>query len=77
MIKINFEPKNILPNRLIIGEAISVGLLSVGIYFLLNFFGLQGILNWVPKGFEVLIVVAFSVYIKHLIAVRWKGREVI
>jgi len=77
MIKINFVGKNLIPNGTIIGEAVSVGLLSVGIYFLLNFFGLQAVLNWVPKGWEVLILVALSVYIKHLIAVRWKGREVI
>ncbi len=74
---INFEPKNLVPSKMIIGEAIGIGIVAVGISFLLDFFGLQAILNWVPKGWEVLILVILSVYVKHLIIVRWKGKEVI
>ncbi len=77
MIKINFESNNLIPSRMIIGEAVSVGIIAVAISFLLDFFGLQAILNWVPKGWEVLILVVLSVYVKHLIVVKWKGREVI
>ena len=77
MIKINFEPKNLIPSKTIIGEAVSIGIIAVGISFLLNFFGLQIILNWVPKGWEVLILVILSVYLKHLLIIRWKGKEVI
>ena len=76
-IKINFEANNIIPSKLIVGEAISVGILAVTISFLLDFFGLQMVLNWVPKGWEVLVLVVLSVYVKHLISVRFRGKEVI
>lgn len=75
--KINFEGKNVIPSATIIGEAFSVGILAVLISFLLDFFGLQAVLNIVPKGWEVLVVVVLSVYIKHLISVKTNGREVI
>ena len=77
MIKINFKPENLIPSKMIIGEAISVGIIAVAISFLLNFFGFQWILNWVPQGWSVLLLVSLSVYVKHLLVVRWKGKEVI
>lgn len=77
MIKINFEAKNLIPSGTILGEALSVGILAVIISFLLEFFGLQAILNWVPKGWEVLILIILSIYIKHLFIIKFKGKEVI
>ena len=76
-IKINFESNNLIPSKMILGEAITIGIIAVLISFLLDFFGLQIILNWVPKGWEVLILIILSVYVKHLLIIRWKGKEVI
>ncbi len=74
---IKFNKENLIPSKVILGEAISVGILATLILFLFDFFGFQRILDFIPKGFEVLVLIIVSVYVKHLITFRLGGKELI
>ena len=45
--------------------------------FLLDFFGLNFILDLVPIGFRLLVVVFISVIISRKILIKFKGKEVV
>ena len=45
--------------------------------FLLEFFGLNFILDFVPIGFRILVVVFISVIISRKVIIKFRGKEVI
>ena len=57
--------------------ALWTGILVTLIQFLLNFFGLNFILDFVPVGFRLLIIVFVSIIISRKVIVRFRGKEVI
>ena len=67
---INFNIKRLKPNKAIIKEAILTGIVASLVLFLLNFIGIMFLFDWIPKGFEVFVLVFFATYLKHLFDVK-------
>lgn len=67
---INFNLKNLKPNKIVIKEAVVTGLIASLVLFILNFFGIMALFNWIPEGFEVFVLVFGAVYLKHLFKVN-------
>ena len=67
---INWNLKNLKPNKTTIKEAVITGLIASLVLFLLNFIGIMAFFNWIPKGFEVFVLVFVAVWLKHLFDVK-------
>ena len=76
-IKVNFNVKNLIPDKTILGEAIVTGIFASLILFLVDFFGIQKVMDIIPEGFELFVLVLVAVYVKHLISVHLNGKEVV
>ena len=67
---INWNLKNLKPNKIVIKEAIITGIVASLVLFILNFFGIMFLFQWIPKGFEVFFLVFVAVWLKHLFDVK-------
>ncbi len=67
---INFNIKNLKPNKVVIKEAVITGIVASLVLFLLNFIGIMFLFQWIPKGFEVFVLVFVAVWLKHLFDVK-------
>ena len=76
-IKINLELKNSIPNMDTLFAALLIALVASIVFFLINFFGLKTFFDFIPDGFEIFAIVFASVYIRKLIVVKFRGREII
>ena len=76
-IKINLELKNLVPNFDTLFAAFLIALVASIVLFLINFFGLEPFFDFIPKAFELFAIIFISVYLKKLIVVKFRGREVI
>jgi len=56
--------------------ALWIGSFATLTEFLLEFFGLNFILDFVPAGFRLLVVVFISVIISRKVIIKFRGREV-
>ena len=75
VLSIGISSKGIF-NRDTLILAIWIGFIAVMIEFLLEFFGLNFILDFVPVGLRLLVVVFISVIISRKLVVKFSGREV-
>jgi len=57
-------------DRAIVVDALLVGLFAVFVAFLIDFFGFNFLISFLPDGFELLSIVAISVYLKSLFNIK-------
>ena len=75
-ISIGIGSKGIL-NRDTLILGLWIGSFVILTEFLLEFFGLNFILDFVPDGFRILVIVLISVIISRKVVVKFRGREVV
>ena len=76
VISIGIGSKGIL-NRDTLILGLWIGSFVILTEFLLEFFGLNFILDFVPDGFRILVIVLISVIISRKVVVKFRGREVV
>ncbi len=67
---INWNLKNLKPNKKTIKEAVITGFIASLVVFILNFFGLIEFFKWIPDGFELFAIVFASVWIRKVFEVK-------
>jgi len=70
MVGVGIDFKRLVPNRQLFFTALYVGIVTTLVLFLLDFFGLKGLFNFIPDGFQLLFLVAVSVYISSVVVIK-------
>jgi|TARA_Y100000310_G_C20656374_1_gene802186 hypothetical protein len=77
MANIKFRFSNLVPKAKIVAEAFWIGLSVSIVAFVLDFFGLDFILNFLPDGLKIFAIVMIGVYLRSLFDLKIFGKEVL
>jgi len=67
--QIRFNERKIVPDKQVLTDALVIGVLSVFVAFLANFFGFDFIFGFLPEGWKILGYVVVGVYVRSLFKV--------
>jgi len=70
MAVVDFNSRKVVPDRALVVDALLVGLFAVFVAFVIDFFGFNFLIDFLPDGFELLSIVAISVYLKSLFNIK-------
>lgn len=77
MTLVEFRKKNIVPKTELVKEAVLIGGLTFLVEFILSFFGITGILSFLPPGFQIIVKVIVAVYLRSLIDIKIAGKQLL
>lgn len=75
--QVSINKSGIIPPKNVWMSAIATGLTATVTVFLIDFLGLRGFFDFIPKAWNLFAIVFASVYLANLIRIKYKGKEII